>query len=100
MSGVTQIRAGVMRPEVIVSMDGRVSPSGQKGSIFSASGLEVGSAIRVIREPHFGRLGRVVDLPTELRVLETEAKVRVLEVEFEDGTKTILPRANVEMIEG
>ena len=100
MSGVTQIRAGVMRPEVIVSMDGRVSPSGQKGSIFSASGLEVGSAIRVIREPHFGRLGRVVDLPPELRVLETEAKVRVLEVEFEDGTKTILPRANVEMIEG
>ena len=100
MSGVTQIRAGVMRPEVIVSMDGRVSPSGQKGSVFSALGLEVGSAIRVIREPHFGRLGRVVDLPPELGVLETEAKVRVLEVEFEDGTKTILPRANVEMIEG
>jgi hypothetical protein len=100
MSGVTQIRAGVMRPEVIVAMDGGVSPSAQKGSVFSASGLEVGSAIRVIREPHFGRLGRVVDLPPELRLLETEAKVRVLEVEFEDGTRTILPRANVEMIEG
>jgi hypothetical protein len=100
MSGVTQIRAGVMRPEVIVAMDGRAAASGQKGSVFSPSGLEVGSAIRVIREPHFGRLGRVVDLPPELCVLETEAKVRVLEVEFEDGTRTILPRANVEMIEG
>ncbi|MCX5800732.1 MAG: hypothetical protein NTX17_05025 [Candidatus Eisenbacteria bacterium] len=100
MSGVTQIRAGVMRPEVIVSMDGRTGPSAGKGSIFSSSGLEVGSAIRVIREPHFGRLGRVADLPPELRMLETEAKVRVLEVEFEDGTKAVMPRANVEMIEG
>jgi len=100
MSGVTQIRAGVMRPEIIVASDGGTSPAAGKGSVFSASGLEVGSAIRVIREPHFGRLGRVADLPAELRVLETEAKVRVLEVEFEDRTKAVLPRANVEMIEG
>ena len=100
MSGVTQIRAGVMRPEVIVSMDGRTGSSAGKSGVFSPSGLEVGSAIRVIREPHFGRLGRVADLPPELRMLETEAKVRVLEVEFEDGTKAVMPRANVEMIEG
>jgi hypothetical protein len=31
--------------------------------------------------------------------LETEAKVRVLEVDFGNGTRAILPRANVEMIE-
>ena len=100
MSGVTQIRAGVMRPEVIVSMDGRAVSSSGKSSVFSALGMEIGSSIRVIREPHFGRLGRVVELPPELRLLETEAKVRVLEVEFEDGTRAVIPRANVEMIEG
>jgi hypothetical protein len=36
---------------------------------------------------HFGRLGRVVSLPPELKVVDSEAKVRVLEVEFEDGAQ-------------
>lgn len=99
MSGVTQIRAGVMRPEVIVARDGRKT-QGAERAFFSTSGMEIGSSIRVIREPYFGRLGKVADLPPELRQLETEAKVRVLEVEFENGERAVLPRANVEMIEG
>ncbi|MBN1504429.1 MAG: hypothetical protein JW952_05125 [Candidatus Eisenbacteria bacterium] len=99
MSGVTQIRAGVMRPEVIVAQDGRTARGGEK-TFFSSSGMEIGSSIRVIREPYFGRLGKVAALPPELRQLETEAKVRVLEVEFENGERVVLPRANVEMIEG
>jgi hypothetical protein len=99
MSGVTQIRAGVMRPEVIVAQDGQKTKGAEK-VFFSTSGMEIGSSIRVIREPYFGRLGKVADLPPELRQLETEAKVRVLEVEFENGERAVLPRANVEMIEG
>ena len=99
MSGVTQIRAGVMRPEVIVAQGGRKTQGAEK-VFFSTSGMEIGSSIRAIREPYFGRLGKVADLPPELRQLETEAKVRVLEVEFENGERAVLPRANVEMIEG
>lgn len=99
MSGVTQIRAGVMRPEIIVAKDGGKGKAFEK-VLFSASGMEIGSSIRVIREPYFGKLGKVASLPPELRELETEAKVRVLEVEFENGERAVLPRANVEMIEG
>ena len=62
-------------------------------------GLTIGSMIRAIRQPYFGRLGQVTALPPDLAPLETEAKVRVLEVEFGDGTRAMLPRANVEMIE-
>jgi hypothetical protein len=40
--------------------------------------MTVGSPVRVIRMPHFGSLGEVVDLPPELRLVESEAKVRVL----------------------
>ena len=61
--------------------------------------LEVGSSVRIIREPYFGQLGRVTELPVELQNLETEARVRVLRVELEDGQETTLPRANVEAIE-
>ena len=99
INGATQIRAGVLRPEVVIPHDAsevkQRAETGEKPSV----GLQVGSEIRAIREPHFGRLGKVIALPPELRVLETESRVRVLEVEFDDGSKTVLPRANVEMIE-
>ena len=98
VSGATQIRAGVLRPEIVVPQDA-ASVSGADGDGGGHSGLELGSVIRVIREPFFGRLGKVVSLPPELMALETEAKVRVLEVDFGNGSKTLLPRANVEMIE-
>lgn len=99
ISGATQIRAGVIRPEVVIPLVGAagVDEGGAAGSL--SSGMVVGTAVRVIREPYFGRIGEVTDLPPELQKLETEAMVRVLGVEFEDGSKAIIPRANVELIE-
>ena len=98
INGATQIRAGVLRPEVIIPTD---LAGAQRSDVekTSSAGLQVGSEIRVIREPYFGKLGKVVGLPPELRKLETESCVRVLEVEFDDGARLVLPRANVEMIE-
>ena len=98
VSGATQIRAGVMRPELFIPRDGSGEGVGREDS---GGSLEVGSAVRVIREPWFGRIGRVVELPAELRALDTEAMVRVLVVEFaDDGTRATVPRANVERIAG
>jgi hypothetical protein len=97
VSGATQIRAGVLRPEIVVPQE--VAGGAGADHDGAGHGLEPGSLIRVIREPFFGRLGKVVSLPPELMALETEAKVRVLEVDFGNGSKTLLPRANVEMIE-
>ena len=96
INGATQIRAGVVRPEIIIPVEAREDTVGT-GSTGDA--LTIGTQIRIIREPYFGRLGRVSALPVELQELETEAKVRVLEVELEDGNKVVLPRANVEIIE-
>ncbi len=98
MNGATQIRAGVLRPELIVPDEKAAKDEAAKAD--HAGGLTVGTPIRVIREPYFGWLGTVSDLPSELRELETEARVRVLEVEFGAGERVVLPRANVEMIEG
>jgi hypothetical protein len=98
VSGATQIRAGVLRPEIVVPQDAAAGGGADQDGA-GHSGLELGSVIRVIREPFFGRLGKIVSLPPELMALETEAKVRVLEVDFGNGSKSVLPRANVEMIE-
>ena len=61
--------------------------------------MSVGSLMRVIRVPYFGKIGKVVALPPELEKLESETSARVLEIEFLDGTRAIVPRANVEIIE-
>ena len=96
INGATQIRAGVVRPEIVIPF---VSEAEDQHADVLAGILNIGSPVRVIREPHFGRLGHVTELPIELQKLETEAEVRVLQVEFENGEKTTLPRANVEAIE-
>ncbi len=97
INGATQIRAGVMRPEVIVPLDR--TPGRKASHIFTGSGLEVGMAVRIIREPYFGMIGKVVDLPVPLELIDTESRVRILEVELAEGKRVKLPRANVEIIE-
>jgi hypothetical protein len=100
ISGATQIRAGVIRPEVVIPLGGPGQSMDEKaGGEAPSSGLVVGIAVRAIREPYFGRIGKVESLPPELQKLETEAKVRVLTVEFEGGEIAVIPRANVELIE-
>lgn len=96
ISGATQIRAGVIRPEVIIASD---NVSALPEATGEAGGLEIGNQLRVIREPHFGHIGKVTALPPELRKLESGAMVRVLELELDDGERIVLPRANVEIIE-
>jgi hypothetical protein len=95
VNGATQIRAGVMRPEIVIPALGHqvLTATGEN------EGMTIGSPIRVIRMPYFGQLGTVAALPPELQILETEAKVRVLKVRFDSGEEALLPRANVEMIE-
>ena len=96
INGATQIRAGVMRPEIIV-------PTTELHKVMerdTEGGMEAGTPIRIIREPYFGMLAEVNTLPPELHVIETGAKVRVLTAKLRSGEIVTIPRANVELIEG
>ena len=107
VSGATQIRAGVIRPEIIIPLSqlqaqpqAGVAQSGVKGGGQNErGGVKIGDVVRVIRDPLFGRIGTVMALPTELRTIETESVVRVLDVGFSDGSRATIPRSNVELIE-
>ena len=98
INGATQIRAGVIRPEVVIPLveDAAQKDIQEKGA---SEGMVIGSQIRVIRHPYFGMLGEVTDLPAPLQELPTEAKVRICKVKLESGEEVLLPRANVELIE-
>jgi hypothetical protein len=96
INGATQIRAGVIRPEIIIP---KKSIKELKDEEVHLEGLKPGLPVRIIGPPYFGAIGHVQNLPVELQTVETESQVRVLEVELEDGRKVTVPRANVEMIE-
>ena len=96
VNGATQIRAGVMRPEIIIPLEAGdcEEETGHAGGY-----LEIGLPLRIIRDPYFGMLGIVKALPPEPHVLGSGSKTRVLEVELSTGESVIVPRANVELIE-
>jgi len=99
MSGATQIRAGVVRPEIVIpAQDSGVHRLAD--AAVAATGMKEGGPVRIIRHPHFGALGKVVRLPHQPVPIETEARVRVVDVQLPDGKVLTIPRANVEVIQG
>ncbi|MGC8728190.1 MAG: hypothetical protein ACP5SD_02865 [Elusimicrobiales bacterium] len=96
VSGATQIRAGVMRPEIIICGSPKLDV---KRKDESRTWMEIGDKVRIIREPYFGLIGKVSKLPPEPTIIPTESHVRVLEVELDGGEKVMVPRANVEILE-
>ncbi len=97
LSGATQIRAGVIRPEIIVKSDGVEEPPAGSDSV--VRGLECGSLVRLIRNPWFGEIATVASLPEQPARLPTGALARVLEARRTNGEIVTVPRANVEIVE-
>jgi len=96
VNGATQIRAGVLRPEIIIPYEkGKTQESEEE----LTAGMVPGTPVRIIRQPYFGAIGNVVNLLVELQQVHSESYVRVLDVELEDGRIVMVPRANVEIIE-
>ncbi len=96
VNGATQIRAGVMRPEIIIPHDESSESASDEQLV---KGIVVGTPVRIIRQPYFGAIGTVVSLPVELQQVESESFVRILGVRLENGNTVTVPRANVEIIE-
>ena len=93
INGTTQIRAGVVRPEIVVPREG------VRGAETSAAQpLLIGTRVRLIRRPNFGRLGRVTGLPEKPVQIASGSLVRVLAVALGGGGEAVVPRANVEIL--
>jgi hypothetical protein len=95
VNGTTQIRAGVLRPEIIIPHD----IMEEEGAEALSQGMVPGTPIRIIRQPYFGAIGKVHSLPVELQRLESESMVRVVKIELDSDEVVTVPRANVEIIE-
>ena len=98
LNGATQIRAGVIRPEIVIPLKTEMVGASEDSGV-AQEGMTVGMPVRIIEAPYFGILGTIARLPVELYELETESSARVLEVELMDGRRVTVARANVEIIE-
>ncbi len=99
LSGATQIRAGVIRPEVIIADESAdISEKRAADGVEDNHALAIGTQIRIIREPYFGILATVTKLPSLPVKIDSGAVVRVLEAALPDGNLAVVPRANVEII--
>ena len=96
INGATQIRAGVIRPEIVIPIDSGNTDDDSSSKM--PEGIQEGSTVRVIRSPNFGKIGKVISLPSELNKMESETMVRVAEINI-DGNNILIPRANLEMVE-
>ena len=96
INGATQIRAGVIRPELVISLNDNADNCRElsEGDLI----IQEGSKVRVIRQPYFGLLGTVVSLPKDPVSIESETKARVAEIEFSNNERKLVPRANLEII--
>jgi len=97
INGATQIRAGVIRPEIVIPLE-KSEISDVIGSKEENLGIEIDSLVRVIRAPFFGKIGKVVDLPPDLKRMESETMVRVAEIQIDDEN-IVVPRSNLEMLQ-
>jgi hypothetical protein len=95
ISGMTQLRWGAVRPEIIIPLQGRgATPSPQQ----LGGALEVGAQVRVIRQPYLGSVGQVVGLPSQPRTVDSGARLRGAEVELEGKGRVFVPYADLELI--
>lgn len=93
INGATQVRAGAVRPEIIVP-----SGTGSAEEVAGAAEFELGQKVRIIRVPYFGLEAEITELPHELVTIETGAHTRVLKVRLPSQEIVTVPRANVEII--
>ncbi len=115
LNGSTQVRAGVIRPEVVVpepqpageteqgipatstKTDGApASGSGEK-PVVALNEAYVGSRVRVVAKPYFGLWGQVEGLPGGRQRVESEIQVRTAQVRLDDGRLVTVPDANLEI---
>jgi hypothetical protein len=105
VNGSTQVRAGVVRPEIVLSNPGggddKSRPKLLEDCLLERERergeVALGAKVRIVRNPKFGQWGKIVNLPEAPVRLATEACLPSAEVELEDGLTVFVPLANLEV---
>lgn len=96
INGTTQVRAGAIRPEIVVFANNKRLDDFKGGGLDNS--FAVGGKIRIIRAPFFGEIATIQEIPDKPQPIGTGALTRVLQVKLADGSEVVVPRANIELL--
>lgn len=95
VNGATQVRAGVIRPELFVPHPGLIEARSKHGQ----PGLKAGQLVRLIRRPRFGQLAVIIDATSFPQRLASGVEVLAVKVRvLPTGQDVVVPVANLEAI--
>ena len=97
VNGTTHIRAGVIRPEVVVSQ--RVWPESAHEDVEQPPALTIGKRVRMVTNPYRGLVGTVVALPPDRQPIATGSLAKVAIVDL-SGEQVAVPMGNLEVWQG
>lgn len=97
MNGATQLRSGVIRPEIFIPLE---TLSETVSEAHGPQGLTIGSLVRIIRAPFFGKLGKVTGIPADPRTFDSEICEKAVEIQLSEiPERVFIPRSNLEVLE-
>jgi hypothetical protein len=95
VNGTTQVRAGVIRPEIIAPAVEASAPLEIDRPAFH---ITDGSYVRIVRGKALGRTGRISRVPKQPQKVDSEVTTLVYEIDLDSGETITVPRPNVEQI--
>lgn len=98
ISGRTRVRAGALRPEVIVPLSAGDGESADAADPGPAPRLGPGARVVVVRSPWFGHRGTVGRLHPEPGRLESGARCLVADIDLDGGPTVTVAQANLEVL--
>ena len=93
ISGKMQLRAGVLRPEILIPF-GEVSSDDDIPSDDLFDTLAPGDQVLLIAEPHFGKIAKVLKVSSELKITDAGTRAPLAEIELENGLICQVPINN------
>lgn len=114
VSPQTQVRAGVVRPQLAVPLEAGPAartaaapgpaampgPEAPRGTPLPTAGLAPGVRVRVVGGRHFGRIGAVAALVPGVAAFPNEVAARAARVALDGGETVTVARRNLELLEG
>ncbi|MCE5196327.1 MAG: hypothetical protein LLG09_04260 [Negativicutes bacterium] len=99
IDGSTQLRAGVIRPEILIPLAEEI-PLDTKETIPTALNLQVNDAVILIREPHFGSIGRVAAISADLQATAAGTNASLALIQLDQGECLAVPVQNCQKLWG
>ncbi len=93
INGTTQIRAGVIRPEIIIPLENAVIAEDSDEETLLEP--KCGMLVRIISEPYYGKWGSIIKDGTESVFLPNGTKQNVVSVRLDDGLEITIGENNL-----